>query len=67
MSTATLDRPRSAAAPVTLESGTRLSWWVSDTWELVKRNARHIIRTPELLLDVTIQPIIFVLLFRCIR
>ena len=37
---------------------------MSDTWELVKRNTRHIIRTPELLLDVTIQPIIFVLLFR---
>ena len=65
MSTITLDRPTSpAAAPVTLETGSRLSWWVSDTWELVKRNARHIIRTPELLLDVTIQPIIFVILFR---
>ena len=65
MSTVTLDRPTSAAAaPVTLQTGSRLSWWVSDTWELVKRNARHIIRTPELLLDVTIQPIMFVLLFR---
>jgi ABC transporter DrrB family efflux protein len=65
MSTVTLDRPTSAAAaPVTLETGSRLSWWVSDTLELVKRNARHIIRTPELLLDVTIQPIMFVLLFR---
>jgi ABC transporter DrrB family efflux protein len=65
VSTVTLDRPTSAAAaPVTLETGSRLSWWVSDTLELVKRNARHIIRTPELLLDVTIQPIMFVLLFR---
>jgi ABC transporter DrrB family efflux protein len=65
MSTVTLDRPTSAAAaPVTLETGSRLSWWVSDTLELVKRNARHILRTPELLLDVTIQPIMFVLLFR---
>jgi ABC transporter DrrB family efflux protein len=65
MSTVTLDRPTSAAAaPVTLETGSRLSWWESDTLELVKRNARHIIRTPELLLDVTIQPIMFVLLFR---
>ena len=65
MSTATLERPGSSTtAQVAAESGSRFGWWVSDTWELVKRNARHIIRTPELLLDVTIQPIIFVVLFR---
>jgi ABC transporter DrrB family efflux protein len=44
--------------------GTGPRWMLSDTWELVKRNLRHITRTPELLLDVTIQPIMFVLLFR---
>ena len=38
--------------------------WFTDTAVLVKRNILHIIRTPELLLDVTIQPIMFVLLFR---
>jgi ABC transporter DrrB family efflux protein len=37
---------------------------LSDAWELVKRNLRHIMRTPELLLDVTVQPIMFVILFR---
>jgi ABC transporter DrrB family efflux protein len=35
-----------------------------DSLLMVKRNLLHIPRTPELLLDVTIQPIIFVLLFR---
>ena len=49
---------------VTLQGGSTAKWWISDTWELIKRNMRHILRTPELLLDVTIQPIIFVLLFR---
>ena len=41
-----------------------LRWWVADSWEMVKRNLRHIRRTPELLLDVTLQPIMFVILFR---
>ena len=40
-----------------------LRWWISDSLEMVKRNLRHIRRTPELLLDVTLQPIMFVLLF----
>src|SRR5690606_13913047 len=31
---------------------------------MMGRNLRHIPRTPELLLDVTVQPIIFVVLFR---
>ena len=39
-------------------------WWLSDSWEMVKRNLRHIRRNPELLLDVTLSPIMFVLLFR---
>jgi ABC transporter DrrB family efflux protein len=41
----------------------RFGWWVRDTWEMVKRNLIHIKRTPELLLDVTLSPIMFVLLF----
>jgi ABC transporter DrrB family efflux protein len=43
---------------------TRLKNEASDTLTLVKRNLLHIPRTPELLLDVTVQPIMFVLLFR---
>jgi ABC transporter DrrB family efflux protein len=39
-------------------------WWLVDSIEMVRRNLLHIRRTPELLLDVTIQPIMFVLLFR---
>jgi ABC transporter DrrB family efflux protein len=41
-------------------------WAISDTLEMVRRNLRHIPRSPELLLDVTIQPVIFVLIFRYI-
>jgi ABC-2 type transport system permease protein/oleandomycin transport system permease protein len=41
----------------------RFAWWLRDTWEMVKRNLIHIKRTPELLLDVTLSPIMFVLLF----
>ena len=40
-----------------------LATWVSDSWQMVKRNLIHIRRTPELLLDVTVSPIMFVLLF----
>src|SRR5688572_4519793 len=39
------------------------AWWLRDIWEMVKRNLIHIKRTPELLLDVTLSPIMFVLLF----
>jgi ABC transporter DrrB family efflux protein len=42
----------------------RLRWWFVDSLEMVRRNLLHIRRTPELLLDVTVQPIMFVLLFR---
>jgi ABC transporter DrrB family efflux protein len=37
--------------------------WLGDSWEMVRRNMLHIRRTPELLLDVTLSPIMFVLLF----
>jgi ABC transporter DrrB family efflux protein len=42
---------------------TGLAWWTRDSWEMVRRNLIHIRRTPELLLDVTLSPIMFVLLF----
>jgi ABC transporter DrrB family efflux protein len=41
-----------------------LRWWLTDSLEMVRRNLLHIRRTPELLLDVTVTPIMFVLLFR---
>ena len=37
--------------------------WLNDSWEMVRRNLLHIRRTPELLLDVTLTPVMFVLLF----
>ena len=42
---------------------TAARWWVSDALEMMRRNLIHIRRTPELLLDVTLSPIMFVLLF----
>jgi ABC transporter DrrB family efflux protein len=39
------------------------TWWLRDSWEMMVRNLIHIRRTPELLLDVTLSPIMFVLLF----
>jgi ABC transporter DrrB family efflux protein len=37
--------------------------WLRDSGEMIRRNLLHIRRTPELLLDVTLSPIMFVLLF----
>jgi ABC transporter DrrB family efflux protein len=37
--------------------------WLRDTWVFAGRNVQHIRRLPEKLLDVTVQPIMFVLLF----
>jgi len=45
------------------ETQSNFRWAISDTWQMVRRNLRHIPRSPELLLDVTVQPVIFVVLF----
>ena len=45
-------------------SGNRLSWTVSDTLAIAGRNLLTIVRLPQLLVFSTIQPVIFVLLFR---
>jgi ABC-2 type transport system permease protein len=53
--------PRTDLAP---ESAPGKLWWaVKDTWVLARRSIARIIREPEQLSDVTIQPVIFVLLF----
>lgn len=41
-----------------------LYWVFSDTWEMLKRSLRHIRQDPEQLIGYTIQPIMFVVLFR---
>lgn len=48
----------------TLNLWQRFSWAAVDAWTMAQRNLRHIPRNPELLLDVTVQPVLFVLLFR---
>jgi ABC transporter DrrB family efflux protein len=41
----------------------RARWFISDTIALAGRNLQHVRQIPEKLLDVTLQPIMFVLLF----
>src|SRR5688500_156613 len=50
-------------AALTPPQHSRLYWAISDTIVIAKRNLMHIPRIPMMLLDVTIQPIIFVVLF----
>ncbi len=42
---------------------TRIYWQARDTWSVTKRNLRHFIRQPRLLVFSTIQPVMFVVLF----
>jgi ABC-2 type transport system permease protein len=59
MTTAAISGGQLAAQPVPGRT-----WWVvKDTWVLVRRSIARIRREPEQLMDVTIQPVIFVLLF----
>jgi ABC transporter DrrB family efflux protein len=41
----------------------RARWFVADSLALARRNLSHVRQIPEKLLDVTLQPIMFVLLF----
>ena len=41
----------------------RTRWLLSDTLVLAQRNLEHVRQIPEKLLDVTLQPLMFVLLF----
>lgn len=63
MSTALSTPATSQRAETVPETGGGFRWALSDTIQMVKRNLRHIPRSPELLLDVTVQPVIFVVLF----
>jgi ABC-2 type transport system permease protein/oleandomycin transport system permease protein len=46
------------------DEGSDLAWALRDSWALAKRNLRTISRQPMLLVFATIQPVIFILLFR---
>ncbi len=62
MTTATISS-RSSRDLVDEAAACRTWWAIKDTWVLCKRNVARIRREPEQLMDVTIQPVIFVLLF----
>ena len=53
----------SPGAPTPGPDGGSLYWLVRDTWSVTKRNLRHYVRQPRLLVFSTIQPVMFVLLF----
>lgn len=42
----------------------KLYWYFSDTWVLIVRSIKPIFKNPDQLLGLTIQPIMFMLLFR---
>src|SRR3954447_6079583 len=52
------------AVPVETGSGSSIGWAVRDALAVAGRNLRRIRREPEVLFFSTIQPIIFLLLFR---
>jgi ABC-2 type transport system permease protein len=51
------------ADPTTVTVATRFRWAVGDCLALTKRNLTHVRHVPEKLIDVTLQPLMFVLLF----
>jgi ABC transporter DrrB family efflux protein len=58
-----VDRTAPAPAPAPV-SGHSLSWTVSDALAITRRNLLRYVRLPTLLMFSTIQPVMFVLLFR---
>jgi ABC transporter DrrB family efflux protein len=51
------------AAPAEPAVGTRLRRLVADSLVLARRNLAHVRQIPEKLIDVTLQPLVFILLF----
>lgn len=54
-------RPSDPGAPTS--PAARVYWQARDTWTVTKRNLRHFMRQPRLLVFSTIQPVMFVVLF----
>jgi ABC transporter DrrB family efflux protein len=64
----TTDTPRGSEVGRALDASDRphhppLVWAVRDTWSVTKRNLRHFVRQPRLLVFSTVQPVMFVILF----
>jgi ABC-2 type transport system permease protein len=53
----------STTLPTTAPGAGRLRWLVSDTIVMAGRNLAHVRQIPEKLIDATVQPLMFVLLF----
>lgn len=51
------------SVPRSRTAWTRLGWMFRDSWTVTRRHLMHIRYMPDKLLDVTIQPIMFVVLF----
>jgi ABC transporter DrrB family efflux protein len=64
MTTTAITVPTLTGAPLATGPGARLRWAVTDTWTVAKRNLIAYTRIPEALFFSTVQPIMFVLLFR---
>lgn len=47
-----------------VESGNRFTWAVRDTLAVVRRNLTRLVRIPQLVVFSTVQPVLFVLMFR---
>lgn len=63
--TSTTDRTTAPAdAPADEEQGSALGWALRDTRAITRRNLTTIRRQPQLLVFATVQPVIFILLFR---
>ncbi len=60
----TVVAPTVSGAPHSTQVGSRVRWAVSDTFTVTKRNILSYTRIPEALFFSTVQPIMFVLLFR---
>ncbi|HEY6623188.1 MAG TPA: ABC transporter permease [Acidimicrobiales bacterium] len=64
MTTTAITVPTLTGAPLATGPGARLRWALADTWTVAKRNLIAYTRIPEALFFSTVQPIMFVLLFR---
>ncbi len=62
--TTTITAPTASRAPLPVGPAAKLRWGISDTLTLTRRNLLAITRIPEALFFSTVQPIMFVLLFR---
>ncbi|HEV3265542.1 MAG TPA: ABC transporter permease [Acidimicrobiales bacterium] len=64
MTTTTISVPTVTGAPLATGVGGRLRWAISDTLTITKRNLIATTRIPQVMFFATVQPIMFVLLFR---